>query len=457
MSYFKSISPFSNEAFHLVDMLSKQETEATLEAAHNAFHLWRSTPLEERIALLHSCKTKLKERLPELAELASKEMGKPIRESRAEIQKCLSLFDYYASVSGEALHPEVEQDTNSKTIITKNPTGVLLGIMPWNFPYWQVFRFAIPNLILGNTLLIKHAPQTMGCSEEIHRIFSELPRGCFNHFPIRENEVEEIIADARVTGVSLTGSTKAGKAVGRLAGKHIKKSVMELGGNNAYLVMPSANLPLAVKKCMQGRFLNAGQSCIAAKRILLHPDIREAFLDLFLEKVDNLVLGDPLDESTQIGPMSRLELAEHLENQVQKTLEQGAELLVGGDRQGCFFPPTVLGGLTPNMHLGQEEGFGPVACLYFPENEDQLWEWAMDTKYGLGTAIFTQSDADVVKASETLIDSALFVNEIVKSDARLPFGGIRASGFGRELGRAAFHEFCNIKTTYIATTNPALT
>lgn len=451
MSYFKSISPYTNEAFHLVDKWDSRELELTIEKAHSAFQKWRIVSYSERRKSMEGLLASVKDQQDLLAEIATQEMGKPIREAIGEVKKCADLIEYFIQSGSEALTPRFEEDNTMKATISKEPMGPILGIMPWNFPFWQVFRFAVPNLLLGNTVLLKHAPQTMGCSEHLEQLFLQhFPQGCYTHLPISEDLIKTTIANPLVHGVSLTGGTAAGRAVGQLAGKYLKKSVLELGGNNAYLIFPDCDINLAVRKCVLGRFMNTGQSCIAAKRIIIHPQIQDQFTQLFLEKVDQLKIGDPSDPSTHIGPMARLELAEKLDVQIQKTISDGAIQLRGGNRRDCFIPPTVLAGLTPDMHLAQEEGFGPVACLYYPKSEKDMWAWAKDTQYGLGTAIFTQAESTMQQAEREILDSALFINEIVKSDPRLPFGGIRNSGYGRELGPESFLEFANIKTVYKA-------
>ena len=323
--------------------------------------------------------------------------------------------------------------------------------MPWNFPFWQVFRFAAPSLAAGNVALLKHAPNVFGCATHIEELISEagFPDGVFQNLFIHHDNVEVILADDRIKAATLTGSERAGSSVAAIAGKHIKKTVLELGGSNSFIVWEDADMDQAVETGVTARMMNSGQSCIAAKRFILVGDAYDKFLPAFQEKVKELKSGDPLDESTDIGPLARTDLAEKLESQVQESVEKGAELLMGGERDEAYYAPTILTNVQPGMPAFDEELFGPVASIVRAKSEDEAFELAAHSKYGLGTTVFTEDTDRALKSAGKVPDGAYFINELVKSDPRLPFGGTKNSGYGRELSREGILEFVNKKTVYV--------
>jgi succinate-semialdehyde dehydrogenase/glutarate-semialdehyde dehydrogenase len=379
------------------------------------------------------------------------EMGKPIAESRAEVTKCALVCDYYAEHGPGFLADEVIGTDAQRSYVRHDPMGCVLSIMPWNFPFWQVFRFAAPALTAGNVALLKHAPNVFGCSILIAEVFEEagFPRGTFQNLIIHHDQVEKIIAHENVKAVTLTGSERAGASVAEVAGRYLKKCVLELGGNNAFIVWKDADVEKAVQTAVNARMANAGQSCIAAKRFILVDAIYDDFVARFIQAAKKLVAGDPNDEATRVGTLARLDLADQLQRQVKQSVEMGAELLYGGNQRGCYHEPTILGNVKPGMPAFDEETFGPLAPMIKVKDEFEAFELAEKSRYGLGTTVCTR---DIQRASElsgVVSDGAYFVNELVKSDPRLPFGGTKRSGYGRELAKDGMMEFVNRKTVYI--------
>ncbi|MDZ7694601.1 MAG: NAD-dependent succinate-semialdehyde dehydrogenase [Balneolaceae bacterium] len=378
-------------------------------------------------------------------------MGKPIGESRAEINKCAWVCEFYAKNAARFLADEIIETDAAESFVSHDPIGPVLAIMPWNFPYWQVFRFTAPALMAGNTALLKHAPNVFGCATHIEELLHEagFPDGVFQNLFIHHDRTEQIIASDIVQAVTLTGSERAGRAVGSLAGKHLKKSVLELGGNNAFIVWEDADMEQAVETGVTARMMNSGQSCIAAKRFILVGDAYEKFLPEFLKRIKSLKSGDPVDESTEMGPLARKDLADQLNEQVKKSVAQGAELLTGGNQKGAYHEPTVLTNVQPGMPAFDEETFGPVAAIIRAKDEEEAFELASQSRYGLGTTLFTTGVKRARKSVGKIPDGAFFINELVKSDPRLPFGGTKNSGYGRELSREGILEFVNKKTVYV--------
>ena len=378
-------------------------------------------------------------------------MGKPINEARGEINKCAWVCDFYAENAERFLADEIIETDASESFVSHDPMGTVLAIMPWNFPFWQVFRFVAPTLTAGNTGLLKHAPNVFGCATHIEEIFLEagFPDGVFQNLFIHHDKTESIISNDIVKAVTLTGSERAGKSVGALAGKYLKKSVLELGGNNAFIVLEDADIEQAVETGIKARMMNSGQSCIAAKRFILVGDAYEKFLPAYIDGVKSIKKGDPMDESTEIGPLARKDLADQLHEQLEKSVKKGAKIEVGGNQNEAFHEPTVLTGVKPGMAAFDEETFGPLAAIIRAKDVDEAFKLAADSKYGLGVTLFTSNIENARRHISKAPDGAFFINELVKSDPRLPFGGTGNSGYGRELSREGIHEFVNKKTVYV--------
>ena len=448
---FKSINPFNNQEIATYGEHSDQEIESILERAEQAFEDWRQVPIPERSTYLKKTADLLKTNKEIYARTMTLEMGKPILESISEIEKCSWVCEFYAENAERFLADQVIESDASESFISHDPLGPVLAIMPWNFPFWQVFRFVAPALMAGNVALLKHASNVFGCANHIEDLLKEagFPVDTFQNLRVHHEKVEGVIADDRVKAATLTGSERAGSSVAALAGQHIKKTVLELGGNNSFIVWEDADMEQAVETGVTARMMNSGQSCIAAKRFILVGNAYEKFLPAFTEKVKDLKSGDPLDESTDIGPLARIDLAEQLEKQVNDSISNGAELLLGGKRDKAHYQPTILTNVAPGMPAFDEETFGPVAAIIRAETEEEAFQLAAQSKYGLGTSLFTE-DTDRARKSVGLVpDGAFFINELVKSDPRLPFGGTKKSGYGRELSREGILEFVNKKTVYV--------
>jgi succinate-semialdehyde dehydrogenase/glutarate-semialdehyde dehydrogenase len=397
----------------------------------------------------------LRNKKEDLGAIMTLEMGKPIAQSRAEVEKCAWVCDYFAENAEKFLQDEIIETDASKSFVTFQPIGVVLAVMPWNFPFWQVFRFAAPNLMAGNAGVLKHSSNVMGCALAIEDVFKEagFPPNLFRTLVISSKKVSDAIKNKLVKAVTLTGSTAAGISVAKAAGEQLKKTILELGGSDPYLVLEDADLDKAADTCVNSRLLNGGQSCIAAKRFIIVESIYNDFEKLFVEKMKSKAMGDPFDESNNLGPQARNDLRDELHSQVKKSIEKGAKLLLGGEipqGKGAFYPPTVLTNVKKGMPAYDEELFGPVAALIKVKNEAEGIKIANDTTFGLGAAVFTK---DILRgeriAKKKLTAGSCFVNEFVKSDPRLPFGGINESGYGRELSAFGIKEFVNIKTVYI--------
>lgn len=448
---FKSINPFDNSVVTTHQGLTKNEINNKLETAQRAFESWKNVQLSDRVGLLKKAGQILRDNLEEYAKMITIEMGKPINESRSEVNKCAWVCDYYADNAVQFLEDEIISTDASLSYVKHDPIGGVLAVMPWNFPFWQVFRFAAPTLTAGNTGLLKHAPNVFGCAKLIESVFAKAgyPDGVFQNLIVHHDHTEHIIAHRGVRAVSLTGSERAGSAVATLAGKYIKKSLLELGGNNAFIVMEDADIDLAVKTAVTARLLNCGQSCIAAKRFILIGSVYEVFVAKFVEAVSGLISGNPLDEATQIGPMARIDLADQLHEQVNKSLHMGAKLLLGGIQKECYHSPTILGEVIQGMPAFDQETFGPLAAMIRAKDIDHAYELASMSNYGLGVSVFTKDIDKALANAHRVSDGAYFVNELVKSDPRLPFGGTKQSGYGRELAKDGMMEFVNRKTIYV--------
>ena len=446
----KSINPYNQEVISEVKELTKAEVVEHIEIAHERFLSWRKTTFEERATLMQAAAADLKEYKEAYAKTISLEMGKPIKQAIAEVEKCAWVCEYYAEHAPKHLASKSIETDAVESYVSYEPLGVVLAVMPWNYPFWQVFRFAAPALMAGNIGILKHASNVMGSAQNIQKVFERagFPKGCFTNLPIASAKVESIIKNPKVKAVTLTGSKPAGSAVASVAGNEIKKSVLELGGSNALVVFEDCNMEEAVKTAVQARFQNTGQSCIAGKRLLLHKNIAEEFTQKFVEEVRKLKSGDPADEETFIGVMAREDLAEELHEQLTKSVKQGAVILVGGKRDGAYFEPTVVTDVTPSMSIFKEETFGPVIGITTFKNEDEAVYLVNSSNFGLGVSIFTEDFEKAKKLIPLFDDGAVFVNELVKSDPRLPFGGTKISGYGRELSEDGIKEFVNKKTVY---------
>ena len=451
MAVLKSINPFDPSRIVNYPQLSDMALAVKLGRAHTTFAKYRETSFEERATLMKGVAALLRDRSREFAEVITREMGKPVTESEAEVKKCAWVCEYYADHAAHFLEDKIVETEADESRVIYEPLGPVLAIMPWNFPFWQVFRFAAPALMAGNTVLLKHASNVQGCAGAIEEIFTEagFEEGAFQNLAIGSERVAGVIASEYIKAVTLTGSEEAGVAVASEAGKHLKKCVLELGGNNAFVVLNDANRELALNIAIPARMQNGGQSCIAAKRFILESWIAEDFIPLLVDRVKQLVIGDPMDEQTQVGPLVSVKQAKEVEGQVKRSVEMGARLLLGGERNGAFFQPAVLTGVLPGMPVFDEEVFGPVFAVMEATSPEHALELSNTSKFGLGMQLFTASDRMAELFIRGADEGAVFVNAMVKSDPRLPFGGIKRSGYGRELSDEGIREFVNIKTIWI--------
>jgi len=452
-----SINPFNGETLEQLDATSTAGVEAALAAAEVAATNWAERPFKERATLLGSVAGLLRERRSDLARMMTREMGKLIGEAEAEIEKCALVCDYYAERAFDDgfLADEIIGSDASRSLVAFQPLGPLLAVMPWNFPFWQVFRCAAPALAAGNTLLLKHASNVPRCALTIAELWRDAgaPEGVFQTLLIEADRAEQLVADPRIRAVSLTGSERAGSRVAAVAGEHLKKAVLELGGSDAFVVLDDADLEQAASIAAKSRFMNAGQSCIAAKRFILVDAVADAFIDRFRAAAEALAPGDPLDRDTTLAPLARRDIRDTLHEQVEQSIAAGARLLCGGeplDRPGWFYAPTLLDGVSPGMPAYEQELFGPVAAIIRARDEADALRIANDSRFGLGGSVWTADTARGEAFARRMACGAAFVNGLVKSDPRLPFGGIKTSGHGRELGALGIREFVNAKTLWIA-------
>lgn len=452
----KTVNPATGQPIREYAAMSDDEIDLIIREASKVQQEWSTAGFEERGSLLRKVAQILSERKDELAELMATEMGKPLAGGVSEAEKCAWVCEYYADNARDFLKDESIDTDASNSYVSYRPLGVVLAIMPWNFPFWQLFRFAAPALMAGNAAVLKHAPNVTGCALEIEKIIHKagIPSELFRTAIADIDQTQAMIRHSDIAAVTLTGSTRAGKSVASQAGESLKKTVLELGGSDPYLVLEDADLELAAETCVASRMINSGQSCIAAKRFIAVDEIFEPFLELVLEQMKKYKVGDPFDEDSDIGPMARFDLRDQLHQQVRDSMEQGAECLLGGtvpDKEGAFYPPTVLTHIEKGMPAYEEELFGPVASVIRVKNETEAINVANDTAYGLGAAVFSEDVERARKiAEESLEAGCCFVNTFVKSDPRLPFGGIKQSGYGRELSHFGIKEFVNIKTVYFA-------
>jgi succinate-semialdehyde dehydrogenase / glutarate-semialdehyde dehydrogenase len=451
----RSINPATGELIREYPSMDPAEVAEVVDRAHAAFLTWREESFSARAAVLTRVAEVLEAREAELARLMATEMGKPVEQGRAEVAKCAWVCRHYADTAEESLREEEVATEATRSYVTYRPLGVVLAIMPWNFPFWQVFRFAAPGLMAGNAGVLKHAGNVTGCALAIEEVFraAGAPAHLFRALRIGSEAVGAVIDHPGISAVTLTGSTGAGRSVAAQAGAALKKTVLELGGSDAYLVLHDADVPAAARLCAESRLINAGQSCIAAKRFLVVASVREEFERHLVEAMRNRRPGDPLDPATALGPLARQDLREELHGQVQRSVAQGARLLLGGQPEegaGAYYPPTVLTEVAPGMPAFDEELFGPVAAIVPVANEEEAVRLANQSAFGLGGAVFTRDRQRGERlASAALEAGTCVVNGFVKSDPRLPFGGIKHSGYGRELGVHGIREFVNIKTVVV--------
>jgi succinate-semialdehyde dehydrogenase/glutarate-semialdehyde dehydrogenase len=450
-----SVNPATGETLRSFEPHSNAEVERRVALAAELFLRWRGTSFAERAARLLRAADLLESRKQEWGRIMTLEMGKPIGAAIAEAEKCAWVCRYYAENAERFLADEPAATDASKSFVRYEPLGPVLAVMPWNFPFWQVFRFAAPALMAGNVGLLKHASNVPQCALAIETIFREAgaPDGAFQTLLVGSERVAALIDDPRIAAVTLTGSEGAGVSVGRAAGAQIKKAVLELGGSDPFVVMPSADLAAAAATAVKARTINNGQSCIAAKRFIVHQDVAVEFERLFVEKMAALKVGDPLDASVEIGPLATPAIAAEVEDLVRRSVAAGAKLLLGGkrlDRPGSFYAPTVLGDVPSTSPAALEEIFGPVASLFRVKNLDEAIALANGTRFGLGASAWTRDEAERERLIRGIDAGAVFINGMVKSDPRLPFGGIKRSGFGRELAVQGIREFVNVKAVWVA-------
>lgn len=450
----ETINPTTGERLKSFDAWSEQQVEAALAGAATANAGWQATPFSERARLFRNAATELRNNTAHYAGIITLEMGKIIREARAEIEKCAWGCEFYAEHAEAFLRDEMVQTDASSSYVSYPPLGTVLAIMPWNFPFWQVFRFAAPSLMAGNTALLKHASNVPQCALAIEEIFHKagFPKGVFQTLMISAAQAEKIIFDPRIHAVTLTGSEAGGRKVAAAAGAALKKTVLELGGSDAFIVLADADLEQAVNTGISSRFLNCGQSCIAAKRFILVESIAETFVERFKHKAHALRMGDPAREDTQIGPMARADLRDQLHQQVTDSITAGARFALHGGPAagpGFFYEPTVIDKVRSGMRAYEEELFGPVAIVIRVKNDEDAIHVANDNRYGLGATVFTRNVKKGEQLTRRIHSGSCFINGMVKSDPRLPFGGVKASGYGRELSVHGIREFVNVKTTWV--------
>ncbi len=448
---FQSVYPYTGEVIGDYPLMNRRDIVERTERAEKMFAYWRQQSLEERARCFLSLAKLLREQAEKFALLISREMGKHITESRAEVEKCVWTCTYFAKEAHKML-AEVAVATQHSNKIVFEPVGAVLAIMPWNFPFWQVFRYAVPTLLAGNVTILKHAPSVCGCALAIEDLFRRagFPEGVFQVLIIGISDVEFAIRQPVIQGVTLTGSEAAGSKVASVAGRYIKKTVLELGGSDPVLVLDDADIGEAAKTAVQSRMMNAGQSCICGKRFLVTRHNAAAFSEAVREEIKKIRQGDPLSPDTQMGPLARLDLAEKLEQQMKRSLDRGAKISLGGQREECNFQPTLLLNGQANMPVFHEETFGPLATIFVSRTENELIKRANSSNFGLGASIWSRDITRAEAIARKIEAGAVFINAMVRSDPRLPFGGIKQSGYGRELSDVGMKEFCNIKTITIA-------
>jgi succinate-semialdehyde dehydrogenase / glutarate-semialdehyde dehydrogenase len=448
----RSVNPFYQSVIEEYPEHDETTINSRLETAATTFRSWKQEKFSRRASLMKKAGDLLRMNKRKYAEIISAEMGKVLREAEGEIEKCAHACDYFAENAETFLRDHIIKTDASKSLVCYQPLGPVLAIMPWNFPFWQVFRFAVPALMAGNVGVLKHASNVSQCSLAIESIFLEagFPEGAFQSLLVGSKKVDDIIAHPAIAAVTLTGSEFAGTKVAASAGKNLKKTVLELGGSDPFIVLEDADLDLAAKVATQSRMQNAGQSCIAAKRFIVAESVRDNFVERFQKNVSDLRQGNPFLEETTTGPLARVDLAEDLEKQMKNSLAAGARLIIGGQRQGANYQPGILDQVSPGMPAFDEETFGPLAAVITVKNEKEAIRIANQNRYGLGASVWTTDPARGERLAREVESGCVFVNSLMRSDQRLPFGGIKKSGYGRELSELGIKEFMNAKTIYIA-------
>lgn len=450
----ETINPATGEAIERIPLMDAVQIEMKLAAAARGALRWQHEEFSGRASLLRAVAARFRLERERLAATAVREMGKPLAQARAEVEKCAWALEYFAEHGEAMLSTQVTPSSAARSYVAFRPLGVLLAIMPWNFPYWQVVRAAAPAMMAGNVVLLKHATNTTRCALEIERVFGETgaPEGAFGTLLVAGKEMSKIVADPRIAAVTLTGSEDAGVSVARTAGESLKKCVLELGGSDPFVVLADADLEAAATTAVTARFQNNGESCIAAKRFIVESSVHDEFLSRFAERARAQIVGDPMDERTQLGPCARADLRESVDGQVRATVEAGARLVTGGrsiDRAGFFYEPTVVAGVVPGMPMFDEEVFGPAAAVVRANDLEHALELANASRFGLGANLWTRDIALAEELAGRIEAGNVFINGMVASDPRLPFGGIKKSGYGRELSTFGIHEFVNVQTVWI--------
>ncbi|MDZ4031442.1 succinate-semialdehyde dehydrogenase [Kluyvera ascorbata] len=448
-----SINPANGETIASLPWATGPEVDMAITLADTAFRQWRKTAIEQRADALRAIGRVLRERGEEMAQCITREMGKPIKQARGEVAKSAHLCDWYAEHGPAMLATESTQVENNQAVIEYRPLGPVLAVMPWNFPLWQVLRGAVPIMLAGNSYLLKHAPNVMGCAALIGDIVTQagVPAGVFNWVNATNDGVTQIINDPRIAAVTVTGSVRAGKAIGAQAGAALKKCVLELGGSDPFIVLNDADIDMAVQAAVIGRYQNTGQVCAAAKRFIVEAGIAELFTEKFVAAAAALKMGEPTDEENYLGPMARFDLRDELHNQVMATVSEGASLLLGGEllsSEGNYYPATVLANVAPTMTAFRQEMFGPVAAITVARDASHALALANDSEFGLSATIFTGDTAVAQRFADELECGGVFINGYSASDARVAFGGVKKSGFGRELSHFGLREFCNVQTVW---------
>ena len=454
MSTLKSINPANEQVFAEFQEVGLSKVKHIILESSNAQNQWAKIDIKNRIKIISEVKKMILENKRQYAEIITMEMGKPILESIAEIEKCALLCEYYENNSENFLKDKSLKSNAVTSFVSYEPLGVIFGIMPWNFPFWQVFRFVVPAIIAGNSTLVKHAPNVQSSAIAIEKIFHSagLPKDIFRILMIDINIVPDIISNKMIKAVSLTGSEVAGSKVAECSGKNLKKTVLELGSTDAFIVLEDADLYKCVDSAIKGRMLNNGQSCIAAKRFIVHDKIYSDFLEMLKDSVSSLQLGNPMLESTQVGPLARFDILAKIQSQVDQSIELGANLVCGGNKVGSlgyFYAPTILTDITKNMPVYNQETFGPVFSVFKCSDIEQMVDLANDTDFGLGGSVWSNNTHKALSIAHKIETGAVFINDFMKSDPRFPFGGVKKSGYGRELSEFGIKEFVNVKTIAI--------
>ncbi|QYH37557.1 NAD-dependent succinate-semialdehyde dehydrogenase [Algoriphagus sp. NBT04N3] len=455
MSQIKSVNPYSGEILKEFQLLTENQVQEKLQKGEKAYQKWKKSPFSEKSKLMRKAAEELRENKEHYAKIISLEMGKIIKESVSEVEKCAWVCEYYADNAEEYLKPEpISLPDGKKAKLLHQPIGTVLAVMPWNFPFWQVFRFAAPTLMAGNTGLLKHASNVPQCALAIEEVFTKagFPEGVFQTLLIDSKTTTAILENPIIKAVTLTGSEKAGAAVASAAGKHIKKSLLELGGSDPFIILEDADIEEASKTAAKARMINFGQSCIAAKRFIVQDTVYDQFLEIFSNEIKNLKAGEPLDENADYVCMARPDLAQELFEQIQESVDKGAKVLLGGkapEKGSAKFSPTILTDIPKDSPAYSEELFGPVAIVFRVKSADEAIQIANDSEFGLGSSLWTKNPEKAEALASRIESGAVFINSLVASNPHLPFGGIKKSGYGRELCRHGILEFVNTKTVYL--------